>query len=165
VAPLREHLRARPADRAARTLLADALERAGRLPEARAERRRLEPDAARQAADRLSEARTGWSSLPPDRLVALLDEAREIDPANDEVPLLLALARALAGDRSAAAAILEDYLETHPDRPWAIGFLGELEAAGGNPERGRLLAGRYVALTGRAWEPPTGRRRTGSSGP
>lgn len=153
VAPLREHLRAHPADRAARTLLADALGRAGRRPEEAAERRRLEPDAARKAADRLAQARSGWSFTPPDRLIALLEDARALDPANDEVPPLLARARALAGDRGAAAAILEDYLETHPDRPWAIGFLGELESAGSDPERGRLLAERYVALTGHAWEP------------
>lgn len=153
LAPLREHLRAHPADRAARTLLADALGRAGRRAEEAAERRRLEPDAARQAADRLAQARTAWSFSPPDRLTALLEDARALDPANDEVPLLLAQAHALAGDRGAAAAILEEFLETHPDRPWAIGFLGELEAAGGDAEQGRLLAGRYLALTGRAWEP------------
>ncbi len=133
--------------------MADALGRAGRRAEEAAERRRLEPDAARQAADRLAQARTAWSFSPPDRLIALLEDARALDPANDEVPPLLAQARALAGDRGAAATILEEFLETHPDRPWAIGLLGELDAAGGDAERGRLLAGRYLALTGRAWEP------------
>jgi len=151
VAPLRKHLRTHPADGTARTMLAEALERAGRLNEARAERRRLGPDAARLAADRLAAARSGWEA-PPDRLVALLEDARDLDPANEEAPLLLARARALVGERDAAAALLEEFLETHPDRPWAIGFLGELEAARGDAERGRLLAARYVALTGRAWE-------------
>jgi hypothetical protein len=49
-------------------------------------------------------------------------------------------------------ALLEGYLEAHPDRPWAIGYLGQLDAESGDPGRGRLLAGRFVALTGRAWE-------------
>ncbi|MBI1951852.1 MAG: tetratricopeptide repeat protein, partial [Acidobacteria bacterium] len=168
VAPLRGHLRAHPGDREARELLASALERAGRLPEARAERRCLQPDAARQAADRLERAVVAWNAAPPDRLRALLQDARELDSGNDAIALLLARTHARLGDRRAASALLEEFLEAHPDRAWAIGFLGELDAEGGDPERGRLLAERYVALTGRAWDPiqePTGRRRRGSSGP
>jgi spermidine synthase len=152
IAPLRQHLRLHPADRAARTLLAQALEQTGRRTEALAERRRLGPGAARLAADRLAAARTGWDSARPDRMVALLQDARDLDPANEEAPLLLAQALALQGKRGDAAALLEEYLEAHPDRPWAIGFLGEIETAEGAADRGRLLAGRYLALTGRAWD-------------
>ncbi|MEK7283817.1 MAG: fused MFS/spermidine synthase, partial [Acidobacteriota bacterium] len=168
IAPLLDHLRTQPADREARGLLAAALEGALRLPEARAERLRLQPDAARQAADRLEQAMTAWESAPPDRLRALLEEAKELDPGNDEVTFLLARTHARLGDRRAAVALLEGYLEAHPDRPWAIGYLSQLDVESGDPGRGRLLAGRYVALTGRAWEPiqePTARPRRGSSGP
>src|SRR5206468_9604104 len=46
IAPLRMYLRLRPADRMARTILADALEKTGRAREAEVERRSLGADAA-----------------------------------------------------------------------------------------------------------------------
>jgi spermidine synthase len=152
IPPLQSHLHAHPADREARAILAGALERAGRLAEARAERRRLEPDAGRLAASRLEQAKTAWESVPPERLRALLAEARELDPDSDEIALLLARAHARLGDRRGAAALLEEFLDAHPDRPWAIGYLSQIDAENGGRERSRLLAERYVALTGRTWE-------------
>ena len=152
IEPLRRFLRDHPADREARALLADALERAGRAGEALAERRRLSADAPQQAAERLARAEAAWESDPRDRTQALLVEAHEYDPDNDAVTFLLARSFARLRDRPRAIALLEDALDSHPDHPWAIGYLGQLDAEGGNEPRARLLAQRYVALAGRAWE-------------
>src|SRR5438093_432518 len=80
IEPLRRFLRDHPADREARALLADALERAGRGGEALAERHRHRDDAPPQAAARLARAEAAWESGPRDRAHALLVEAHEYDP-------------------------------------------------------------------------------------
>jgi len=152
IAPLRRHLRLHPGDRRAREMLAEALERTDRTREAEAERRRLATDAAEQAAARLERAKATWDAGPPDRVAALLEEAREFEPDGDEITFLLARARVRSGSPGRAARLLEEFLETNPDRPWAVGYLGQIDAADGRAERSRLLAERYTALTGRRWE-------------
>ena len=151
IAPLREYLRARPDDREARLLLADALEKTGRTREATAERRRLAPAAALQAAARLREAEAAWDSGPRERTTDLLEEARDYDPGDDAIAFLLARSRVRLGDRAGAVALLEEVLEDRPDHPWAIGYLGQLDATAGNGARAAILAQRYRALTGRDW--------------
>jgi len=152
IAPLRHYLRDHSADRGARSLLADALDRAGRASEALAEKRRLSPDAPRQAAERLARAGAAWDAGPRDLTHALLVEAREYDPDTDQITFLLARSFVRLRETARAVALLEDFLDSHPDRPWAIGYLGQLDAEGDNLPRSRLLAQRYVASTGRVWE-------------
>ena len=155
VAPLREYLLLNPADREARALLAGALESTGRTREAIAERRRLSPAAPQQAQARLEEVEAGWDSAPRGRTQALLEEAREYDPDDDAVAFLLARSRVRQGDLQGAIRLLEEVLDAHPDHPWAVGYLGQLDAAAGNAARAGILAQRYLALTGRSWETVT----------
>ncbi|HKB07703.1 MAG TPA: fused MFS/spermidine synthase [Candidatus Polarisedimenticolia bacterium] len=150
IPPLRAYLREHPAERDTRALLADALERAGRTREAQAERRRLAPDAQGQAEERLARVEAARES--PDRNEALLGEAREFDPDNDRIAFLLARSLARRGDRTGAAALLEEFLAAHPDRPWAIGYLAQVEEETGDVEGSRLLAQRHLALTGRRFD-------------
>jgi tetratricopeptide (TPR) repeat protein len=152
IAPLRDYLREHPKERETRALLADALERAGRTREAQVERRRLAPDAPLQAGERLARVEASLDSGPPERNEALLVEAREFDPDNDRIAFLLARSLARRGDRTGATALLEEFLEAHPDRPWAIGYLAQIEEESGDVEGSRLLAQRHLALTGRTWE-------------
>jgi spermidine synthase len=152
LAPLREYLGGHPADREARTLLAGALEAAGRTREATAERRRLSPDAGQQAGVRLEEAEAAWDSGPRETIRARLEEAREYDPDSDAIAFLLARSRVRAGDLRGAILLLEEFLDAHPDHPWAVGYLGQLDAADGNAARAGILAQRHLALTGRSWE-------------
>ncbi len=153
IVPLLRHLRLHPADRRAREILIDSLERTGRARQAESERRRLAPDAADQAAARLERAKAAWDAGPADRLTGLLDEAREFEPDSDEITFLLARARVRSGSRGDAVRLLEEFLDAHPDRPWAVAYLGQLDAEDGRAERSRLLAERYVALTGKRWTP------------
>jgi len=88
----------------------------------------------------------------PDRNEALLVEAREFDPDNDRIAFLLARSLARRGDRTGAAALLEEFLAAHPDRPWAIGYLAQVEEETGDVEGSRLLAQRHLALTGRRFD-------------
>src|SRR5206468_8761213 len=97
LAPLRRHLRLHAGDRRAREILAESLAKTGRSREAEAERRRLAADAAEQAAGRLEQAKAAWDDGPPDRVAALLEEAREFDPDSDQVSFLLARARVRSG--------------------------------------------------------------------
>ena len=152
IAPLRMYLRLRPADRTARTILADALEKTGRAREAEVERRRLGADSAAQAARRLAAAKAAWDADPPEKVRALLEEAREFAPDSDEVAFLLARACVRTGEAPRAARLLEEFLDANPDHPWAVGYLGQIDAADGRAERSRLLAERYTALTGRRWQ-------------
>ncbi len=152
IAPLREHLGIHPADREARALLAGALETTGRTREALAERRRLSPTAPQQARARLEEAEAAWDPGPRERTRMLLEEAREYDPDNDAIAFLLARSRVRLGDLPGAISLLEEVLDAHPDHPWAVGYLGQLDAADGNAARAGILAQRYLALTGRSWD-------------
>ena len=85
-------------------------------------------------------------------MAALLEEAREFDPDSDQVSFLLARARVRSGSPDRATRLLEEFLDANPDRPWAIGYLSQLDAANGRAERSRLLSRRYTALTGRIWQ-------------
>jgi spermidine synthase len=153
VEPLRRHLAARPRDAGTRRVLADALERTGKSAEAAAVARPLEPDAAGRAAGLFETGRRAWESGDRAGARASLEEAFEFDPTSDVVAFALARARARDGDREAAIGLVREFLAGHPDHPWAVGYLAELLERAGRRPQARLLAARYVALTGRPWRP------------
>src|SRR5439155_20277916 len=68
--------------------------------------------------------------------------------SSDLVAFLLARLCVRTGDAPRAARLLEEFLDANPDHPWAVGYLGQIEAADGRAERSRLLTERYTALTG-----------------
>jgi spermidine synthase len=150
---LRNHLARHPDDVATRRLLAGALSDAGAGEEAARVLRPLQPDAAARAQSGLARGETALGSGRMEEARAALEEARTFAPDDDAILFLLARTRARQGARDEAIGILEASLTARYDRPWAVGFLGQLVAAAGNRDRATALAARFRALTGHDWAP------------
>jgi predicted Zn-dependent protease len=150
---LRDHLAHHPGDADARRLLAGALRDTGADDEAARLLRPLRPDAAARAEKSLASGGTALDAGRLEEARAALEEARSWAPDDDAVLFLLARTRARQGARDAAIGILEESLTARYDRPWAVGFLGQLAASAGQGERATALAARYRALTGHDWTP------------
>jgi thioredoxin-like negative regulator of GroEL len=153
VVPLRAHLSRQPEDREALTLLAKALRAAGDEAGATALDRRLSPNAADEAAARLAEAAGAYEA---GRFAAARDAllvARDYAPDHEAIALLLARALRRLDDRPAAIASLEALLGPHPERAWALGYLGQLLSESGRAGEAGAVAMRYRALTGDDWTP------------
>jgi spermidine synthase/tetratricopeptide (TPR) repeat protein len=150
---LRDQLARHPGDAETRRLLAGALRDTGAEDEAARLLRPLQPDAAARAQSGLAGGETALDAGRLDEARAALEEARSYAPDDDAVLFLLARTRARQGARDEAIGILEQSLTARYDRPWAVGFLGQLAAATGHGDRATALGARYRALTGHDWTP------------
>ena len=81
-----------------------------------------------------------------------LERALSLDGNNTDLALLLARQRQTLNDTSGAIELLQNYLQWHPDHPLVIGYLSQLLAVQKKEKESMLLAARYRALTGHAWE-------------
>jgi len=82
----------------------------------------------------------------------LLARAFELDSANSDLALLLAHEKQAGGDVAGAIELLRSHLQWHPDRPAVVGYLSQLLSSQKKETESALLANRYRALTGHAWE-------------
>jgi spermidine synthase len=151
VVPLRAHLGRHPDDPEALSLLAKALRAAGDEAGATALDRRLSPHAADEAAARLAEAAAAYQAGRFAAARETLLVARDYAPDHEAIALLLARALRRLDDRPAAIASLEALLAAHPERAWALGYLGQLLGESGRADQAGAVALRYRALTGDDW--------------
>lgn len=148
---LQAFLRRMPLHAEARVLLAAALERAGRHPEAAVQWQKIAVLNVRQSEKLRQEAVQLWAKGEQRDSIARLTEAVKLDPSNADLVIELARAWTLAGDRSAATRSLRDYLAWNPERAPAVGYLSQLLAEENRHDEARLMAARYRALTGTPW--------------
>jgi spermidine synthase len=131
--------------------LADTLTRLGRQSESFLAWQRVAQLRSAYAAHRLREGQKARDAGNREEARAKFRDALEHDPWNEQIYLDLVRLYQQTGDVAAAIQLLEKYLVANPDRPWAVGLLGQLLAQHGNPERAVALASRYQALTGLPW--------------
>ena len=153
VVPLRALLSRQPDDREALSLLAAALRAAGDEAGATALDRRLSPHAADEAAARLADAAAAYKAGRFAAAREALLVARDYAPDQEVIALLLARTLRQLDDRPGAIASLKALLGPHPERAWALGYLGQLLAESGHADEAGAVAMRYRALTGDNWTP------------
>lgn len=147
---LRRFVARHPTHLDARLQLADSLSQLGQQPAAAAQWQRVAHLYA-AAADRLRQDAHQTGQL--DAISRALEHACALDPANAELALLCAQARAAQGNLDGAAQLLRDYLAWYPERPPLVGYLSELLAKQQKSTESAALAERYLTLTGKSWLP------------
>ena len=136
----------------ARAQLADALYHVGNISEAVTQWQQLGRLNARRADLLVEQARVSSRSGRTNEVSRQLEEAVRLDANNTDFVLLLARQREAQGDLQSAVELLQNYLQWHPDRPVVVGYLSQLLAMQKKAREANLLASRYRALTGHAWE-------------
>jgi spermidine synthase len=148
---LNSFLRRVPTHVEARTLLATALERAGRGSEAAIQWQKISVLNIRESEKMRQEALQLWKEGKSVESIAKLSEAVKLDPSNDELVIELARAWSLNGDSEAATRTLREYLAWNPDRATVVGYLSQILAELRRDDEARLMEARYRALTGGPW--------------
>jgi predicted Zn-dependent protease len=80
-----------------------------------------------------------------------LAKAARLDSANSNIILMLARQKQNQQDSAGAITLLKQYLELHPNRPDAVGYLSQFLADENKKDEARLQSARYRALTGHPW--------------
>ena len=136
----------------ARAQLADALYHVGNVSEAVMQWQQIGRLNTRRADQLVEQARISSRSGQTNDVSRQLEEAVQLDANNTDFILLLAREREAQGQVQAAVELLQNYLQWHPDRPVVVGYLSQLLAGQKKGREANLLASRYRALTGHAWE-------------
>jgi spermidine synthase len=138
-------------DMEARQWRAEMLQRLNRMPEALLEWQRLGQLRSSKAQNRLGDARAARKAGQAELARKHLEEAYGLDPWDESIIIDLSQMRARQGNVKAAIQLIEDYLRWNHDRPWAVGYLGQLHAKAGDEKQARALFSRFHALTGQPW--------------
>jgi spermidine synthase len=148
----RAFLKTDPTHIEARAQLADALYHVGKISEAVTQWQHIGRINSSRADQLVAEARSFSRSGDTNEVSRRLEQAFHLDSNNTDFVLLLARQREAQGRTDSAVQLLEDFLQWHPDRPVVVGYLSQLLAVQKKNREANLLAARYRALTGHAWE-------------
>jgi tetratricopeptide (TPR) repeat protein len=144
-------LKYEPAHTETRTLLADAFYHSGLVSEA-AEQWQMIARLNSSKANRLVEQAIQNSRMGRETEAAqALGQAARLDSGNANIVLMLARQKQNQKDSEGAIALLKKYLELHPNRPDAVGYLSQFLAEQNKRDEAGLEAARYRALTGHEW--------------
>ena len=146
------YLKTDPSNIELRAQLADALYHIGKVPEAVLQWQQIGSLNLARANQLVKEAAVASRSGQEQEALRRLDEAVLLDSGNAELVLLLARQKQSQNDTGGAVELLQTYLQWHPDKPIAVGYLSQLLAAQKKQKEALVLAARYRALTGRPWE-------------